>query len=171
MTHGEAIKNLLHAARGVVSSMEDLGAETPPENENEDEVKLTSKGKVYAFVRSRGALGATDDEIEVATSLTHQTASARRHDLVAEGRLQKSGLRRRTRAGRTAAVWIESSGQTAAAPRPRRPWAMALEESAELIASAAPVTWTGGTSDEAAEWEKRAAGVLEKINAVLGRKL
>ncbi len=50
--------------------------------------------------------GCTDDEIEVATSLTHQCASARRRGLVLKNRVMDSGRRRATRSGRKAAVWV-----------------------------------------------------------------
>ena len=60
--------------------------------------------QVLDFITSR-AQGATDDEIEVALGMRHQTASARRRDLVLSGLVQKSGARRETRSGRQATVW------------------------------------------------------------------
>lgn len=53
------------------------------------------------------ALGgsATCDEIEVATGLSHQTASARVRDLVKDGYLVDTGARRATRSGRSARVY------------------------------------------------------------------
>jgi Fic family protein len=49
--------------------------------------------------------GATCDEIERATGLSHQTASARLRELVLNGRIEDSGERRKTRSGRLATVW------------------------------------------------------------------
>lgn len=51
------------------------------------------------------APGMTCDEVEEATGLTHQTASARINELRAKGRIEDSGVVRRTRSGRAAIVW------------------------------------------------------------------
>ncbi len=64
------------------------------------------RSQILDFIRCRGAEGATDDEIEAALGLRHQTASARRRELVLLGWVTDSGTRRRTRSGRTATVWI-----------------------------------------------------------------
>lgn len=49
--------------------------------------------------------GMTDDEVEVALDMRHQTASARRRELVKAGRVRDTGRRRNTRSGRPATVW------------------------------------------------------------------
>jgi len=49
--------------------------------------------------------GATDEEIETSLDLRHQTASARRRELVQQGRIEDSGLRRANKSGRSAIVW------------------------------------------------------------------
>jgi len=59
---------------------------------------------VYDVIKHLG--GCTDDEIEIETGLSHQTASARRRELVLSGAVVASGERRATRSGRTAAVHI-----------------------------------------------------------------
>ncbi len=61
---------------------------------------------VYKIIASAGLEGRTDDELEVATQLAHQTISARRRTLVLKGRVCDSGHRRRTRSGRKAVVWM-----------------------------------------------------------------
>lgn len=61
--------------------------------------------EVLEFLRARGERGATDDEIERALTLSHQSASARRRELVIMDLAYDSGHRRRTRSGRTATVW------------------------------------------------------------------
>jgi hypothetical protein len=53
--------------------------------------------------------GATDEEVERATGLLHQTASARRRGLVLHGMVRDSGLTRKTNSGRNAIVWVVSS--------------------------------------------------------------
>jgi len=61
--------------------------------------------KVYhAIANSRSGL--TDDEIEIQTGMRHQTASARRRELVLSGSIVPSGEKRKTRSGRQAVVHI-----------------------------------------------------------------
>ena len=62
--------------------------------------------QVYRFVRDRRSFGATDDEIERALGLRHQTASARRRELVLAGVIWDSGVQRTTSSGRKATVWV-----------------------------------------------------------------
>lgn len=62
------------------------------------------RSKVLGAIRTAGA-GMTDDEVERALGLRHQTASARRRELVLLGLVRDSGRRRRTSSGRMAAVW------------------------------------------------------------------
>lgn len=59
---------------------------------------------VLATIVSAGGLIA--DEVEARTGLPHQTVSARIRGLVLKGLLEDSGERRRTRSGRSAAVWM-----------------------------------------------------------------
>lgn len=54
-----------------------------------------------------GRYGATDDEIEVATGMKHQTASARRRELYLMGIIRSTGTRP-TRSGRKAKVWTST---------------------------------------------------------------
>jgi hypothetical protein len=61
---------------------------------------------VLDFIRSRGARGATDDEIEVVLGMRHQTASARRRGLVLKLYVSDSGAKRPTRSGSSAIVWV-----------------------------------------------------------------
>jgi hypothetical protein len=63
---------------------------------------------VLRYLRERGEVGATCDEIEAATGLRHQTASARCTEGKQLGYLYDSGRRRVTRSGRTAAVLVAS---------------------------------------------------------------
>ena len=64
------------------------------------------EAEVLAAIRARGEHGATDDEIEQATGLRHQTASARRRGLVLKKLIVADGDKtRKTRSGRAAQVW------------------------------------------------------------------
>ena len=62
--------------------------------------------KVLRLAAQRGEAGLTDDEIEVATGLVHQTASARRRGLELKGCLRATGRKRPTRRGRPAGVYV-----------------------------------------------------------------
>lgn len=64
---------------------------------------------VFGIIVAAGAYGATDDEIEIATKLPHQTASARRRGLVLGAYIRDSGETRPTRSGRKATVWGAAS--------------------------------------------------------------
>lgn len=63
----------------------------------------TLQAKVYRVIRDND--GGTDDEIEMLLGLRHQTASARRRELVLLGAVEDSGERRVTSSGRMAIVW------------------------------------------------------------------
>jgi hypothetical protein len=65
----------------------------------------TVRGRVLGFIRDRGEQGATDDEVEEALDLRHQTASARRRELYLLGEIRPIG-ERHTRSGRRAKVWV-----------------------------------------------------------------
>jgi hypothetical protein len=51
--------------------------------------------------------GCTCDEVEVVTGMSHQSTSARITELVIEGKIRDTGVRRKTRTGRTARVYVE----------------------------------------------------------------
>jgi hypothetical protein len=61
--------------------------------------------EVRRFIQAAGPRGATCDEVEVGTGLSHQTASARCTELMRADLIRDSGARRRTRSGRTARVY------------------------------------------------------------------
>ena len=64
--------------------------------------------RVREYIGAQGDLGATDDEVERALGMRHQTASARRRELYLTGAVIDSGLRRATSSGRLATVWVAS---------------------------------------------------------------
>lgn len=66
------------------------------------------QAQVLKYIAGRGVLGATDDEIEQALGLRHQTASARRRELVLKGFIVFAGALRETTSGRAAQVWVVS---------------------------------------------------------------
>lgn len=65
---------------------------------------------VLHLIESRGADGATDEEIENVLGLKHQTVSARRNDLANLGVVRDSGQRRPTESGCPATVWVLGPG-------------------------------------------------------------
>jgi len=62
--------------------------------------------QVLAQIKACGIRGSTDDELERALKLRHQTASARRRELCLQNAVRDSGERRKTRSGRSAVVWV-----------------------------------------------------------------
>jgi hypothetical protein len=64
------------------------------------------RAKVYNHVVLAQVWGSTCDEVEEALNMRHQTVSARVRELVLMGLIADSGQRRKTRSGRSAAVWI-----------------------------------------------------------------
>lgn len=66
----------------------------------------TLRAAVLAFVRERGAFGATDDEGEAGLGIKPQTYTPRRGELAADGLVVDSGARRKTASGRPAIVWV-----------------------------------------------------------------
>jgi len=65
------------------------------------------RGKVMAYISSRGKEGATCDEIEQALGISHQSASARCTELKANGDVHTLTTRK-TRSGRAAAVLVDA---------------------------------------------------------------
>lgn len=65
----------------------------------------TMRADVLAHIVSKGRAGATCDEVEAALGMTHQTASARVHELMRAGVIEPVG-KRKTRSGRGATVWV-----------------------------------------------------------------
>lgn len=65
----------------------------------------TLRAKVLAFIQTRGAAGATDEEIAQALGLNPSTARPRRIELVRGGFIEKRGTRK-TSSGRAADVWV-----------------------------------------------------------------
>lgn len=76
--------------------------------ESMEEVAPSMQKRVLRFIASRGAEGATDDAIEGALGLRHQSASARRRELVLAGFVSDSGRTAKTRSGRAATLWVQS---------------------------------------------------------------
>jgi predicted transcriptional regulator len=64
--------------------------------------------RVLRFIAANGASGTTDDAIESALGLRHQSASARRRELVLAGFIADSGRREKTRSGRSAVLWVQT---------------------------------------------------------------
>lgn len=86
--------------------------------------------RVWRLLQVAADYGRTDDEMERATGLRHQTLSAARRGLSKDGLIVDSGRRRKTRSGRNAIVWVipeddgrEQEWQQEAQPAPDPyPW-------------------------------------------------
>lgn len=68
--------------------------------------KRTAYQKVLSIFKRYTRKGATTDEVEKATGLSHQTASARVNELYRDGYLEVTGQTRLTRYGRPAHVYF-----------------------------------------------------------------
>jgi hypothetical protein len=66
------------------------------------------RAKVLLYIESCGDMGSTCDEAEQVLGLTHQTCSARFHELKSNrfNLIRDSGKRRKTRGGRNAVVYV-----------------------------------------------------------------
>jgi hypothetical protein len=72
--------------------------------------------QVLEHIAKAGRYGCSDDDLKWALGLRHQTASARRRELVLMGLVVDSSRRRTTRSGRKATVWVlRQYGKTGAA--------------------------------------------------------
>lgn len=75
--------------------------------ESVEVVRERQAQQILAFLRRRGAQGATIEEIARGTGLSIQTVCGRRWELENKlGAVVDSGRRRRNRTGRTAIVWV-----------------------------------------------------------------
>lgn len=82
------------------------GSKTSEESAATENVRLGERQRaVLAVLLEAGRVGKTDEEIEGALGLTHQSASARRRELVLAGLVRDSGARKRNRTGKRATVW------------------------------------------------------------------
>ena len=66
----------------------------------------TLQQRVHDFIRDRGPFGATDDEGESELGIVLRTYTPRRVKLVELGLVVATERRRKTRKGRSAAVWV-----------------------------------------------------------------
>lgn len=67
----------------------------------------TMRAMVLSHIRDRAKIGSTCDEAEMVLDMSHQTCSARIHELAREGAIVPSGFRE-TRTGRKAVVYISA---------------------------------------------------------------
>ena len=61
---------------------------------------------VFDYIASRGPLGATDQEVQEALSIDSSTQRPRRYELANKGLIRQAGIKRKTKSGRKAQVWI-----------------------------------------------------------------
>lgn len=72
----------------------------------------TKGAYLWSLFIAAGEYGLTDDEIEIETGWTHQSASAARNGLMTRGLLTDSGQRRKNRRGLACIVWTPLSPAT-----------------------------------------------------------
>lgn len=61
---------------------------------------------VFDFIESRGGVGATDEEVQLGLDLSPSTQRPRRIELAGKGLIKRSPLKRKTKSGRAAQVWV-----------------------------------------------------------------
>lgn len=71
------------------------------------QTRAAQRNAVLRFVRERGEVGATTEEVSLALGVAYTAASARMSELKASWTLVDSGRRRLTSHGKSAAVLIE----------------------------------------------------------------
>lgn len=64
------------------------------------------RARVLTTIQDCGARGATDEELERRLKMLANTVRPRRRELCLASEIRDSGLRRKTRSGRDAIVWI-----------------------------------------------------------------
>lgn len=64
------------------------------------------RSRVLRAIVAAGEAGATDEELQDGLVLSGSTQRPRRVELVAQGAVVDSGIRRKTRSGRQAVVWM-----------------------------------------------------------------
>lgn len=69
------------------------------------ETAPTERGRVLAFLRACGIVGATDDQMQIMLEMNPSTQRPRRVELVEMGHVFDSGVKAKTRTGRNATVW------------------------------------------------------------------
>lgn len=62
--------------------------------------------RILKVIEKAGSIGATCDELERLTNLSHQACSARCSELLALRKVYRNGVLRKTRSGRNAAVLV-----------------------------------------------------------------
>lgn len=92
-----------------------VGGEHPPFAKGSDTSRAaaesltntaTLRNKVLKVIQSRGTVGITDQELQEVLQLPPNVETPRRWELVNAGLVRDSGMRRKTRSRRNAAVWV-----------------------------------------------------------------
>jgi hypothetical protein len=68
--------------------------------------RASGRGILLAFLRSRGPMGATDEEMQRWAPMNDNTQRPRRGELVKGGFIHQSGTTRATTSGHDAVVWL-----------------------------------------------------------------
>ncbi len=94
----------------VLSDGPGLARSTDPETARAAAELLKARGskeaRIYRFLLGRGDFGATDNEMQLALNLPANSQPTRRNQLVRQGLVKATDLRRTTARGRQAVVWV-----------------------------------------------------------------
>lgn len=82
----------------------------------------TLRGSVWLSIHHEGAEGATDEELAERLGLAGNTARPRRRELAQRNLVADSGVRRLTRSGRQAIVWVAVEFLPAGHRQPEPEW-------------------------------------------------
>jgi hypothetical protein len=72
----------------------------------------TKRAHVARFIHGRSPRGATDEQVEIALGMKHQTASARRWEMMIRGLVADSGQQVKNVSGCNATLWVVTSLMT-----------------------------------------------------------
>jgi hypothetical protein len=75
------------------------------------------RDKIFRAIFAAGVKGKTCDECEEDLSMSHQTTSARIRELRQQRSILDTGLLRKTRSGRNAAVYVAANGNFSGRPK------------------------------------------------------
>lgn len=67
--------------------------------------------RVFKYIHKCGTYGATDDEVQVALNMNPSTQRPRRIELLNQGRVYRTNMKRKTRSGRGAVVWVTEQNE------------------------------------------------------------
>lgn len=95
-------------------------AHSPESRQAAEQIKPnagTMRAAVLRFIASRGTRGAIDDEVQLGLGMNPSTERPRRIELYESRLIVKTVSTRKTRTGRSAVVWVETTVASLSFPR------------------------------------------------------